>query len=149
MRLEKRHVETGRQHSLIAHQAEKRDRRGKLQKELLQRGQTKILVVLYLFIVVQKADDAENERKAKHVKVFEITCQHAGEAADDDGNQNARNEHQPAHRRRAGFSGVPRRTVLTNTLSGLECAQLGDQYPSRCRCDRKAQNAGNHDLHVF
>ena len=52
LRVEKRHVEVRRQHTLKAHQAEERDRRSKLQQELLNGGQAEVLLVLHLFKVV-------------------------------------------------------------------------------------------------
>ena len=50
--VKKRHIEVRRQHTLKAHQAEERNRRGELQQELLNGGQAEVLLMLHLFKVV-------------------------------------------------------------------------------------------------
>ena len=91
--VEKRHIEVRRQHALKAHQAEKRDRRGKLEQELLNSREAEVLLVLHLFKVIQKADAAEDQREKEDVEVLKIPRHHALPAADHDRGENAEDEH--------------------------------------------------------
>ena len=82
-----------------------------------------------LFIVVQKADRAEHETEHENENVSPLAVRHAGEADRETNDRNGDDEHQPAHRGRAGLAHVPRGAVLPDRLPGFDFPQI--RYQNR------------------
>ena len=97
-----------------------------------------------LFIVVQKADRAEHETEHQYENVSPLAVRHAGEADRETNDRNGDDEHQPAHRGRAGLAHVPRGAVLPDRLPGFDFSQIRYQnraYGARyTKSDDKRQN---------
>ena len=140
-------IQIGAEHPLVPHQAQKRHGGGQLQYKFLQRRQPGVVVVLYLLIVVDIADDAEHQGEQVYIQVDKAACHHVFPAQHHDGQADADDEHQTAHGRRTLLRHVPRRADLLDGLARLQLHQCRYQQLARDDGDDKADNDRQRDLH--
>ena len=135
------------QQTEAAEQIDERDGHNELQEEFLPRGQAEVLLVLELFKVVQKADGAVDQGEDQHKDVAEISLGHqlpADRQTDDDGGEN---EHQTAHRRRAGFALMPCGADFLDGLPRLDLPQERDEPRAEADGNEKRDGKGRNQLY--
>ena len=121
--------------------------RNQLKQQLLQLGEPQIPLLPDLDKVVQKADDAENQRKHIDDQIGIISAANAAQCGEN-AHKGAADEHQSAHHRGALLAVVPGGTHLTDALTHMQCPQRRNQEPSSNRRKHKGYNTGNQALHI-
>ena len=90
-------------------------------------SQTEVSLIFDLHEIIEKADDAENQRERQHIKVREIPRQHAPPAAGNRAQRRCGDEDESSHCRRSRLRVVPAGTDFADRLPGFERAQHGDE----------------------
>ena len=122
--------------------------RGQLEQELLGGGEPLILMELHLAKVIDKADDAEYQRKRKHDEGAEIPGLEILPARGHHRHGDTQNKHQAAHHRGSLLAVVPGGPYLTDALTHMQRPQGRNQEPaSDCRND-KGDHTCNNALHI-
>ena len=124
----------------IAQQHDEHDGRRQLEQELLGGGEPLILMELHLAKVIDKADDAEYQRKREHDEGAEIPGLEILPARGQNGNENAHNEHDAAHSRGALLVHVPLGADLLDGLSRLQGVEPRNQEASDQRRHGEGHN---------
>ena len=132
-------------------QAQERHCRRQLQNEFLNGGEAGVAVVLHLLIVVNIADDAEDQGEKIDIDMGEVAVYHALPAQSHHGDADADDEHKPAHGGGALLGHVPGGADLLDALAGLELDKLGNEQLAGHSRDDKTQHAGQNHLkdHIF
>ena len=120
-----------------------------LKHELLSGRQACVLLLLDLCVVVHQTDRAVGRRQAEDGQ--RVNRQRAGnEAAEDDGERDADDEHETAHRRDVLFVHMPLRSDLKNFLTEFHLAQIADDRRADGGRDHKRDRAADKCLlHLF
>ena len=120
-------VKIAGQISVPAQQRQIRARSRQLQSKLLDGGQTEVALIFDLHKIIEKADDAENQRERQHIKVREISRQHAPPAAGNRAQRRRGDEDESSHCGCPRLRVVPAGTDFADRLPGFERAQHGDE----------------------
>ena len=117
----------GGQVAVVPQQHREGDGGGELEQELGPGGQAGVLLFLHLLVVVQVADDPEHQRETENEQSPEVPPGNVGPADEQEGAQDAQDEHEPAHGRGTLLGHVPGGAVLLDGLAGLHPAEYRDQ----------------------
>ena len=147
--LEEGDVQVGGQVAEIPQQGGEGDGGGQLEKELGTGGEAGVLPLLHLLIVVQIANDAEDQGKAEDEEGTKIPPEQVGPADEHNGDQNTEDEHQSAHGGGALLGHVPGGAVLLDGLAGLHPAQHGDEQLAGHGRQHKGTECSDQDPHIF
>ena len=150
---EEGHIQLVGHQPLIAHQAQKQDRRRQLEHKLLPGGQALVLVLAHLAVVIHKADHAKDQGEQEDVQVDKAPPQHLSPAQQEHRDACAQNEHDAAHGGGARLGLVPGGAVGPDLLAGLELAQLRQDEPPddqrQYKADHKCQQQLLHNSLPF
>ena len=133
--------------AVIAQQRHKRASHSQLQHKFLQRREAEIALILDLHKIIQKTDQAENQRECQHEQMRIFAVHHALPSGSYGTECGRKHEDQSAHRRRASLGIVPVGADLTDRLTCVQCAQRRNcQFPEYKR-QHKAARGNDISLH--